>query len=68
MVIEYGFIKEGVLQPSVLECLIVQFKSRAGLVMSPHADAPASESTAEATRSHPRKDLAQMSKKGLKFL
>lgn len=31
--------------------------------MSPRADAPALESTVEASRSHPRKDLAQVFKK-----
>lgn len=60
MVIGYGFIKEGVLQPLGLVCLIVQFNGRAEPVVSPRAYAPASESTEEASRSCPRKDLAQV--------
>lgn len=63
MVIGYGFIKEGVLQPSVLVCLIVQFNDREELVMSPRADVLASESNVEAHKSRPRKDLAQVFKK-----
>lgn len=61
-VIGYGFIKEGVLQPSVLVCLIVQFNDREELV-SPRADVLALESNVEANKSRPRKDLAQVFKK-----